>query len=46
MSVSDYMIRNPVTVPSTMKLTEVVEIMAARQIDSIMVTKDGAPRGS
>jgi CBS domain-containing protein len=45
MSVSSYMTQNPVTVPSTMKLNAVVEIMASKQIGSIIVTQDGAPAG-
>ena len=45
LSVSDYMGRNPVTVPSTVRLNEVIEIMAARQIGSVIVTREDSPAG-
>ncbi len=45
LTVSDYMSRNPVTVPSTVRLNEVIEIMAARQIGSVIVTREDSPAG-
>ncbi len=45
MSVSDYMSRDPFTVPATMKLVQAVDIMASKQIGSLIVTKDSIPIG-
>lgn len=39
------MSREPITVPSTMRLMEVVEIMASKQIGSTVVNRAGAPVG-
>jgi CBS domain-containing protein len=43
--VSDYMSKNPVTVPSAVRLNEVIEIMATQQIGSVIVTREDMPAG-